>query len=255
MRFIDEALITVKAGKGGNGIVSFRREKYIPKGGPDGGDGGDGGSVYVLGDQGLNTLAKFQFQRLFEADNGRPGEGKNRTGLSGKDRAISVPLGTLIIDDEREEVIAEVMRHGQQVLVAQGGFHGLGNTRYKSSVNQTPRQCSEGTAGEQRQLRLELSVLADVGLLGLPNAGKSSLLRQLSNAQPKVADYPFTTLQPHLGTVVAHPDFSFVVADIPGIIAGAHQGSGLGLRFYSTYAELRSSCMLLMYCQWINPSH
>jgi GTPase len=239
MKFIDEATITVKAGDGGNGCVSFRREKYIPFGGPDGGDGGDGGSVWVVGDEGLNTLADFRFQRRFEAERGENGHGRNRTGRSGADLDVPVPVGTQVFDADTGELIGDVTLAGQRLLVAQGGFHGLGNTRYKSSTNRAPRQNKPGTPGDLRTLKLELKVLADVGLLGLPNAGKSTLLRQVSAAEPKVADYPFTTLHPQLGVVRVGPTQSFVMADIPGLIEGASEGAGLGIRFLKHLARTR----------------
>lgn len=231
MKFVDEATISVQAGKGGNGCVSFRREKYIPKGGPDGGDGGDGGSVYMIADNDLNTLADFRFVRRFNAQNGQPGMGKNCTGKSGEDLFIKVPVGTLIRDTDTEELMGDLTEAGQIIKVAQGGFHGLGNTRFKSSTNQTPRQSTPGSEGEQRNLNLELQVLADVGLLGMPNAGKSTFIRSVSAAKPKVADYPFTTLYPNLGVVRVDTDESFVVADIPGLIEGAAEGAGLGIQF------------------------
>lgn len=231
MKFIDEAKIHVRAGKGGNGVVSFRREKYIPMGGPDGGDGGDGGSVYVVGSHDLNTLADFRHTRRFIAENGRPGQGRNKTGRKGADVVIQVPLGTTITTVDTGELVADVKRADEPILIAQGGFHGLGNTRYKSSTNRAPRQFSEGTAGEEFDLKLELKVLADVGLLGMPNAGKSTFIRSVSAARPKVADYPFTTLHPNLGVVSVAPHRSFVIADIPGLIEGASQGVGLGIRF------------------------
>lgn len=231
MRFVDEAVIHVKAGDGGNGCVSFRREKYIPFGGPDGGDGGDGGSVYLIADSGLNTLLDYRYMRQFRAQRGQDGMGSNRTGKSGEDLYINVPVGTIAIDQETQEVIGDLTEPGQTLLVARGGFHGLGNTRFKSSTNRAPRQSKPGTAGEERELRLELKVLAEVGLLGLPNAGKSTLIRSVSAARPKVADYPFTTLYPHLGVVGVGPLQSFVIADIPGLIEGASEGAGLGIRF------------------------
>jgi len=245
MKFVDEAEIKVEAGNGGNGCVSFRREKYIPKGGPDGGDGGDGGSVYVEADPGLSTLADFRFKRLYKAERGSDGMGRNKTGKSGQDLYIQVPAGTIIFDVETQEVLGDVTRAGQQLLVAKGGFHGLGNTRYKSSVNRSPRQFSKGSAGEIRNLKLELKVLADVGLLGLPNAGKSSFIRKISAARPKVADYPFTTLYPNLGVVRVDDNKSFVVADIPGIIEGATEGAGLGLRFLKHLSRNRILLHLL----------
>lgn len=242
MKFIDEAVIKVTAGKGGNGIVSFRREKYIPKGGPDGGDGGKGGNVVLLGDASLNTLINFRFQRIFQAENGKPGEGKNKTGAQGQDLLIKIPIGTVVMDEKSDYTIGEILHAQQCLLVARGGTYGLGNTHFKSSTNQTPRQCTLGQMGDSLTLRLELSLLADVGLLGLPNAGKSSLLCKISNARPKVANYPFTTLQPQLGVVKAYNDVSFVVADIPGIIEGAHLGTGLGIDFLK---HVRRTKMLL----------
>jgi GTP-binding protein len=231
MRFVDEALIRVEAGKGGNGCLSFRREKFIPFGGPDGGDGGDGASVYLEGNSDLNTLVDFRYTRRFKAENGQGGMGSNCTGKKGEDLIIQVPVGTLIYDAESEELIGDIKTASTRILVAQGGFHGLGNTRYKSSVNRAPRQTSPGSIGETRQLRLELRVLADVGLLGLPNAGKSTLIRSVSSAKPKVADYPFTTLHPNLGVVRVGMHKSFVMADIPGLIEGAAEGAGLGHQF------------------------
>jgi GTP-binding protein len=231
MKFVDEASIDVKAGDGGNGCVSFRREKYIPFGGPDGGDGGDGGSVYLVADAGLNTLADFRFQRRFEAQRGENGRGRNCTGKHGDDREVRVPVGTLVYADDTDELLGDLVEDGQRLLVARGGFHGLGNVRYKSSTNRAPRQSKPGTPGEQRRLRLELKLLADVGLLGKPNAGKSTLIRAISAARPKVADYPFTTLYPGLGVVRVELHRSFVVADIPGLIAGAAEGAGLGVQF------------------------
>jgi GTP-binding protein len=231
MRFVDEATINVIAGDGGTGAVSFRREKYIPFGGPDGGDGGDGGSVYLVGDHDINTLADFRHVRTYTADSGIRGAGRQMTGKGGEDLTIPVPIGTLIYDDDIDELIGDITKNNQKVKVAQGGFHGLGNTRFKSSVNQAPRRCSPGTPGERRSLRLELKVLADVGLLGLPNAGKSTFIRSVSAARPKVANYPFTTLFPNLGVVRVGMNQSFVIADIPGIIEGASEGAGLGIQF------------------------
>jgi GTP-binding protein len=231
MKFVDEATIEVKAGDGGNGCVSFRREKYIPKGGPDGGDGGDGGSVFLVADAGLNTLADFRYDRRFQARRGDNGAGRNCTGKSGEDLKVPVPAGTLVYEDETDELLGDLVEDGQRLLVARGGFHGLGNARYKSSTNRSPRQSKPGTPGEQRTLRLELKLLADVGLLGKPNAGKSTLIRAISSARPKVADYPFTTLYPNLGVVRVAPHRSFVVADIPGLIEGAAEGAGLGIHF------------------------
>jgi GTP-binding protein len=231
MKFVDEATITVEAGNGGAGAVSFRREKYIPRGGPDGGDGGDGGSVWLQGDAGLNTLADFRHQRQFKARNGQTGAGRQRSGKSADDVVIAVPLGTIVWADETDEVMGEITEHDQRLLVAHGGRGGRGNINFKSSVNRTPRQSTPGTPGERRELRLELKVLADVGLLGFPNAGKSTLIAALSAARPKIADYPFTTLHPNLGVVSLEPGRSFVIADIPGLIEGAAQGAGLGIQF------------------------
>lgn len=231
MRFVDEASIRVTAGNGGHGCVSFRREKYIPKGGPDGGDGGDGGDVWLEGDSGLNTLADFRHARHFKAKNGQPGAGRQRTGKSADDVTVRVPLGTIVRNVETDELIGEVLDHGQRLLVARGGHGGKGNIHFKSSTNRTPRQSTPGTPGEERGLHLELKVLADVGLLGFPNAGKSTLISTVSGARPKVADYPFTTLHPNLGVVSLEPGRSFVIADIPGLIEGAAEGAGLGIQF------------------------
>ena len=230
MKFVDEATIKVKAGDGGNGCVSFRREKYIEYGGPDGGDGGDGGSVYLLGDENQSTLADFRHIRLFEAQRGKNGASRNMTGASGEDTIIPVPVGTIVHDDETNEQIGD-LQQGQKLLVARGGFHGLGNLRYKSSTNRAPRESKPGTEGELRHLRLEMKVLADVGLLGLPNAGKSTLISAISAAKPKIANYPFTTLYPNLGVVYVGTHKSFVVADIPGLVEGAAAGAGLGVQF------------------------
>lgn len=239
MKFIDEASIKIQAGDGGNGCVSFRREKYIPKGGPDGGDGGDGGHIYLLGDSGLNTLIDFRHQRSFHAEPGQNGMGRQMTGKRGEDLLIPVPTGTRVRDADTDAVMGEVLRHNQRLLVASGGYHGLGNMRFKSSVNRAPCESTQGTPGERRTLLLELIVLADVGLLGMPNAGKSSLIRAISSARPKIADYPFTTLYPHLGVVGVGSDNSFVVADIPGVIQGAAGGAGLGLQFLKHLARTR----------------
>ncbi len=239
MKFVDEATIRVTAGKGGNGCVSFRREKFIPRGGPNGGDGGDGGSVYLVADAGLNTLIDFRYTRHYRAENGQPGMGSDRTGKGGADLEIRVPLGTTVFDADTGETMGDLVRAGERLLVARGGFHGLGNTRFKSSTNRTPRQSTPGTPGESRQLRLELKLLADVGLLGMPNAGKSTLIRAISSATPKVADYPFTTLVPNLGVVSIEPHRSFVVADIPGLIEGAAEGAGLGIRFLKHLGRTR----------------
>ncbi len=231
MKFIDEAKIFIKAGNGGNGIVSFRREKYIPMGGPDGGDGGDGGSVYVIGTTDLNTLSDFRHTRRFVAQRGANGQSKGCTGAKGEDVVIEVPLGTIIISTDQGEVMADVSDTEVPILIARGGFHGLGNTRYKSSTNRAPRQCSKGSEGEQFDLKMELKLIADIGLLGMPNAGKSTFIRSVSAARPKVADYPFTTLHPNLGVVNVGTHRSFVVADIPGLIEGAADGVGLGIQF------------------------
>ncbi|MFC6376903.1 Obg family GTPase CgtA [Tatumella terrea] len=231
MKFVDEATILVVAGDGGNGCVSFRREKYIPKGGPDGGDGGDGGDVWLLADENLNTLIDYRFEKAFRAERGQNGQSRDCTGKRGKDVIIKVPVGTRIIDQDTGETMGDMTRHEQRLMVAKGGWHGLGNTRFKSSVNRTPRQKTMGTPGEKRDLQLELMLLADVGMLGLPNAGKSTFIRSVSAAKPKVADYPFTTLVPSLGVVRMDHEQSFVVADIPGLIEGAADGAGLGIRF------------------------
>ena len=239
MKFVDEATIRVIAGDGGNGCVSFRREKFIPFGGPDGGDGGDGGSVYLVATEGLNTLSDFRHTRRYAAPRGQSGSGRDMTGRGGEDLEIPVPVGTTVYDADTEELIGDLVEVGQRLLVAQGGFHGLGNTRFKSSTNRAPRQSTPGTPGEVRNLRLELKVLADVGLLGLPNAGKSTFIRAVSSARPKVADYPFTTLHPHLGVVSVGMHRSFVVADIPGLIEGAAEGAGLGVRFLKHLSRTR----------------
>jgi GTP-binding protein len=239
MKFVDEATIHVRAGNGGSGCLSFRREKFIEKGGPDGGDGGDGGSVYVEADSHLNTLVDYRYKRKFQARNGQPGMGRNKTGAKGEDIVLKAPVGTTVIDVATREVMGDLVTPGQRIKVAQGGFHGLGNTRFKSSVNRAPRQTTPGTEGEDREIRLELKLLADVGLLGLPNAGKSSFVNKVSAARPRVADYPFTTLVPSLGVVSVAPLKSFVVADIPGLIEGASEGAGLGIRFLKHLARTR----------------
>lgn len=231
MKFVDEATIKVVAGNGGNGCLSFRREKFIPKGGPDGGDGGDGGSVFLQAKLELNTLIDFRYTRLFKAENGRAGAGSDCTGKKGEDLIIPVPLGTIVSLSETGELIGDLNKPDQKLLIAKGGFHGLGNTRFKSSKNRTPRQTTPGKEGESREIKLELSLLADVGLLGLPNAGKSTLVNKVSAAKPKIADYPFTTMIPSLGVVNIGNDRSFVIADIPGVIKGAAEGAGLGIRF------------------------
>jgi GTP-binding protein len=231
MQFVDEAKIFVQAGRGGNGVVSFRREKYIPFGGPNGGDGGDGGDVILKADRNLNTLVDFRFTKSFKAQNGQTGMGQQKTGCAGEDNVILVPVGTTVFDIDADEMLGDLTDDGQTLRVAEGGRHGLGNIHFKSSVNRTPRQCTLGEPGEERNLRLELKVLADVGLLGLPNAGKSSLITSVSAARPKVANYPFTTLYPNLGVVAVSPETSFVMADIPGLIEGAAEGAGLGIQF------------------------
>ncbi|HEY9036242.1 MAG TPA: Obg family GTPase CgtA [Pseudomonadales bacterium] len=231
MRFVDEAIIQVDAGKGGNGCMSFHREKFVPMGGPDGGDGGHGGSVWLEADDSLNTMIDYRYTRRFRAENGAGGRGKNCTGADGHDLVLKVPVGTTVIDEDNGQVLGDLSVAGQCLLVAQGGRRGLGNVHFKSSVNQAPRKTIPGEMGESRSLRLELKLLADVGLLGLPNAGKSTLIRAVSAARPKVADYPFTTLVPNLGVVSIEAHRSFVMADIPGLIAGAADGAGLGIRF------------------------
>ncbi|GAB3373543.1 Obg family GTPase CgtA [Spongiibacter taiwanensis] len=239
MKFVDEAVIKVAAGRGGNGCLSFRREKFIPKGGPDGGDGGDGGSVLLRADDALNTLVDFRFVRSYNAESGEPGRGSNCRGKSGADLILDVPVGTTVLDEDTGEVLGDLVSIGDTLKVAQGGFHGLGNTRFKSSTNRAPRQFTRGSDGEARTLRLELKVLADVGLLGMPNAGKSTFIRAVSAAKPKVADYPFTTLVPNLGVVRVQPHRGFVIADIPGLVEGAAEGAGLGIRFLKHLTRTR----------------
>lgn len=239
MKFVDEVSIHVKAGDGGNGLMSFRREKFIEKGGPNGGDGGDGGSIYIEADENLNTLVDYRYTRRFDAQRGENGGSKDCTGHKGEDLILPVPVGTTVIDASTQEIIGDLTRAGQRLLVAQGGWHGLGNTRFKSSTNRAPRQTTPGKPGEARDLKLELKVLADVGLLGLPNAGKSTFIRSVSAAKPKVADYPFTTLVPNLGVVSVGRYKSFVIADIPGLIEGAAEGAGLGIRFLKHLARTR----------------
>jgi GTPase len=231
MKFVDEAIIQVKAGDGGDGCVSFRREKSIPLGGPDGGDGGDGGDVYLVGDERISTLIDLRYQRHYKAESGDRGQGSQCTGKGGESLYIRVPLGTMIFDDATDECIGDCLGEAQQICIAKGGFHGLGNLRFKSSRNRSPRQFTKGTQGEERQCRLELKLLADVGLLGLPNAGKSTLITAVSAARPKIADYPFTTLRPNLGVVTLEAHKSFVMADIPGLVEGAAEGAGLGDQF------------------------
>lgn len=249
MKFVDEATIRVEAGNGGSGCVSFRREKYVPDGGPDGGDGGDGGSVYLQADENLNTLITYQFERFHNAERGKNGRGRDCTGHGGEDLVLKVPVGTRAVDAETEETLGDLTTHGQKMLVAKGGFHGLGNTRFKSSTNRAPRQKTLGTDGEVRSLRLELMLLADVGLLGMPNAGKSTFIRSVSKAKPKVADYPFTTLVPNLGVVNPRPGQSFVIADIPGLIEGAADGAGLGVQFLKHLER----CRVLLHILDIEP--
>jgi GTP-binding protein len=231
MKFVDEVEVKVEAGDGGNGFVGFRREKYVPKGGPDGGDGGDGGSVYFRAAENVNTLVDFRYHAVHRAERGQNGMGRNCTGKKGSDLYVSVPLGTLVSDAETGEKMGDLTRAGDTLLVAKGGFHGLGNARFKSSINRAPQKATNGTPGEHRKLNLELTLIADVGLLGMPNAGKSSLIRTVSSARPKVADYPFTTLYPNLGVVRVDELRSLVMADIPGVIEGAADGAGLGLQF------------------------
>lgn len=231
MKFVDEATIRVQAGNGGHGALSFRREKYVERGGPDGGDGGHGGSVYLIADAAINTLADFRVARKFRAESGQGGAGRNKTGRSGEDLVVSVPCGTTVHDVDTGEFIIDLTSAGQRQKVTDGGRGGLGNTRFKSSVNRAPRKFTNGTPGEARHLKLELKVLADVGLLGLPNAGKSTLITAMSHAKPRIADYPFTTLHPNLGVVRVGQLQSFVMADVPGLIEGASDGAGLGIQF------------------------
>lgn len=249
MKFVDEAKILIVAGDGGNGCVSFRREKYIPNGGPDGGDGGDGGDVYMIADENLNTLIDYRFTKSYRAERGENGHSRDCTGKRGQDITISVPVGTRVRDLATNEIIADLTVHGQKQMVAKGGFHGLGNTRFKSSVNRAPRQRTMGTPGEEREVLLELMLLADVGMLGMPNAGKSTFIRAVSAAKPKVADYPFTTLVPSLGVVRMDNHQSFVVADIPGLIEGAADGAGLGIQFLKHLER----CRVLLHLIDIDP--
>lgn len=239
MKFVDEAIIKVQAGDGGNGCISFRREKFIPFGGPDGGDGGTGGSVWLIADEGLNTLIDFRHQRSFKAQRGQNGMGSDMYGKGGEDNTIRVPVGTVVTNVDTDEIIGDLTAHGQRLLVAQGGKGGLGNIHFKTSVNRAPRKSTPGTPGEVRELKLELKLLADVGLLGFPNAGKSTFIRAVSAATPRVADYPFTTLHPNLGVVSLGTDQSFVIADIPGLIEGAAEGAGLGIQFLRHLARTR----------------
>lgn len=239
MKFVDEATIEVIAGKGGNGAASFRREKFIPKGGPDGGDGGRGGSIYAISDRNINTLIDFRYARLHRARNGENGRGSDQYGAAAPDIVLKVPVGTMIYDADTDELLFDLDRHGEKVTLAAGGQGGMGNLHFKSSTNRAPRQFTYGKEGEQRRLRLELKVLADVGLLGLPNAGKSTLISKVSNARPKIADYPFTTLHPNLGVVRTSESRSFVIADIPGLIEGASEGAGLGHLFLRHLSRTR----------------
>lgn len=250
MKFIDEAKIHVEAGSGGNGCCSFLRLKFMPEGGPDGGDGGDGGSVFIQADENINTLVDYRYARIHKAQNGEKGRGRNCSGKSGKDLYLRAPVGTMIYDDDTNELIADLITHGESICVAKGGAHGIGNSRFKSSINRSPRRTIPGQPGEIRNLRLELKILADVGLLGMPNAGKSTLIHALSSARPKVADYPFTTLYPNLGVVRVSLHRSFVMADIPGLIEGAAEGAGLGIRFLKHV----SRTLLLLHMVDISPS-
>lgn len=243
MKFVDEATITVTGGNGGNGCLSFRRERFVAKGGPDGGDGGDGGDVYLRAQGGINTLADFRYTRSYNAQRGTDGRGRNCTGKSGEDLYVNVPVGTEVYDNNTDECIGDLTRPEQTLLVAKGGYHGLGNTRFKSSTNRAPRKTTNGSEGDVRELRLELKLLADVGLLGIPSVGKSSLITAVSDAKPKIADYPFTTLHPNLGVVRVGPLQSFVMADLPGLIEGAADGQGLGIQFLKHL----SRCHLLLH--------
>ena len=239
MKFVDEATIEVEAGDGGNGVATFRREKFIPRGGPDGGDGGDGGSVWLVADENLNTLVDFRYRRSHRAERGENGKGRQMYGRKGGDLHVRVPPGTRVSDADTGELLGELVRHGQTLLVARGGRRGIGNIHFKSSTNRAPRQFTHGTPGERRALHLELLLLADVGLLGMPNAGKSSLIARISSARPKIADYPFTTLYPNLGVVRVDHERSFVIADVPGLIEGAAEGAGLGVRFLKHLSRTR----------------
>ena len=250
MKFVDEAIIRVEAGDGGNGIISFLREKFVSKGGPNGGDGGDGGDVFLLADENLNTLVDYQFEKYHQAERGENGGSVNCTGKRGKDLELRVPVGTRAVDVDTDEVIGDLTKNGQRLRVAKGGWHGLGNARFASSTNRAPRKKTNGTPGEIRNIRLELLLLADVGLLGLPNAGKSTLIRAVSAAKPKVADYPFTTLVPNLGVVRVESHRSFVIADIPGLIEGAAEGAGLGIQFLKHLER----CRLLLHVVDVLPA-
>lgn len=249
MQFIDEATITVQAGNGGGGCLSFRREKYIERGGPDGGNGGDGGDVYLLGDESLNTLIDFQYQPQYRAKKGENGGGRNKTGAGGESIYIKVPIGTTVVDEDTQEILYDIEKVGEKALVARGGRRGVGNAAFKSSTNRSPRQTTPGDPGEYRSLRLQLKLIADVGLLGRPNAGKSTLISRVSAARPKIAEYPFTTLTPSLGIVKVALDSSFVMADIPGLIEGASDGVGLGTRFLRHVAR----CKVLLHLVDVNP--
>ena len=249
MQFIDEATITVQAGNGGSGCLSFRREKYIERGGPDGGNGGDGGDVYLIGDESLNTLIDFQYQPQYRAKKGENGGGRNKTGAGGDSIFIKVPIGTTVVDEDTQEILYDIEKVGEKALVARGGRRGVGNAAFKSSTNRSPRQTTPGEPGEYRSLRLQLKLIADVGLLGRPNAGKSTLISRVSAARPKIADYPFTTLTPSLGIVKVALDSSFVMADIPGLIEGASEGVGLGTRFLRHVAR----CKVLLHLVDVNP--
>lgn len=242
MKFIDEATIKVYAGDGGNGVATFRREKYEPMGGPNGGDGGKGGSIYAVADRNINTLVDYRYTRTFRAQRGENGRGAECYGAKGEDTILRVPVGTVISDKATGQMIVDLSEHGQEVLLAKGGANGLGNVHFKSSINRSPRQCTKGEPGESFELYLELKVLADVGLLGMPNAGKSTFIRSVSAAKPKVADYPFTTLHPNLGVVRVDANRSFVIADVPGLIEGAAEGAGLGHQFLRHLA--RTSLLL-----------
>jgi len=250
VKFVDEASIYVRAGKGGNGCLSFWREKFVAKGGPDGGDGGDGGSVILEADAALNTLIDYRYTRSYQAESGEGGKGRDMTGPKGGDLVLTVPVGTTVIDEDTGETLGDLTRDGERLKVAQGGDKGLGNTRFKSSTNRAPRQTTKGTEGEERSLKFELKLLADVGLLGLPNAGKSTFIRSVSSAKPKVADYPFTTLVPNLGVVKVKKHQSFVIADIPGIIEGAADGAGLGIRFLKHLVRNRVLLHLVDLAPW-----
>jgi GTP-binding protein len=251
MKFVDEATIKVIAGDGGNGIVSFRREKFMPNGGPDGGDGGDGGSIWLVGREGLNTLADFRNTRAYHAPRGENGGSNDCTGKGAPDVEVAVPIGTQVFDSATDELMGDIVRDGQRLLVARGGRHGQGNLRFKTSTNRAPRKATKGKPGERRTLDLELKLIADVGLLGMPNAGKSTLIRAVSSARPKVADYPFTTLHPNLGVVSVGPSRSFLMADVPGVIEGAAEGAGLGLRFLRHLQRTR----LLLHVIDVFPDH